>query len=523
MQQHDDKRPVSAHAISLLFVLLATAGFLVARIPALTHRPFDPDEFEHAHAAWCVFKGMLPYKDFFEHHTPWYHYTLRPFFHWFDVDIAFASARHFLLFGRGLSLVLTILSILLVALLGHRWENRKVGLVAGLFLVGQPFFLQKTIEMRPDVLALPFFLGSLWFLLRGLTANPNGARRSLWCFLGGGLSLGAATMCTQKMLFVLPGTLAGLGIWSLFAGRAGRRARIFLTMVFLLGLCVPATLTWAAFALRHAGGEFIANNFLLNANWKHVEAEQLRKLISTSWPVLALSLLGASASQYRFFRSEQRSYGGILLFCTLVGLFAGILVVPVAHRQYYLMPLPIVCLFAAQGLFLLVERAREGARPWILILATIPLSALPILDLQATLKLRNDRQLATLRYVLENTKPTEMVMDGWEGTGVFRPHAFYYFFLHGEMVDRLPREQVNAYLDALESGRIRPRLIAMDENLVALGSRFLRFVKTNYVGKEMPGQDRRASSDLRRFFKKILKPKYANWDGFFYFSKDGMD
>jgi hypothetical protein len=528
MQNNADKRPIktpacTSHTISLYFVMLATAGLFLARIPVVGQRPFDPDEFEHAHAAWCVFKGMLPYKDFFEHHTPWYYYTLRPFFHWFDVDTSFESARHFLLFGRGLSLVLTILSILLVGLIGRLWEDRRVGLVAGLFLVGQPFFFQKTLEMRPDVLALPFFLGGLWFLLRGLATSTDGARRSLRYFLGGGLSLGAAIMCTQKMLFVLPGALAGLGIWSLFPGRVGRRPRILLTMAFLLGVCVPAILTWAAFALHHAGGEFIANNFLLNANWKHIEAEQLRKFIKTSRPVLALSLLGASASLYRFLRSEQRQYGGILLFCTLVGLFAGLLLVPVAYRQYYLMPLPIVCLFAAQGLSLIIECAREGARPWLLILAMIPLAVLPVLDLQATFKVRNDRQLARLRYVFENTKPTDVVMDGWEGMGVFRPHAFYYFFLHGELVDRLPREQVDAYLDALESGRIRPRLIAMDENLVALGSRFLRFVKRNYVRRDMAGQDRRTIADWQKFFKKIVKKNCASWDGFFYFSRDGFD
>jgi len=58
----------------------------------------------------------------------------------------------------------------------------------------------------------------------------------------------------------------------------------------------------------------------------------------------------------------------------------------------------------------------------------------------------------------------------------------------------LPREQVDAYLDALESGRIRPRLIALDQHLVLLGSRFLRFVKSNYTSR----------------------------DGFFYFSKGGI-
>src|SRR5437667_6301149 len=154
--------PSPRRDVSLQFVRLATAAFLVAYIPLLSRRVFDADEFEHAHAAWCWFKGMVPYKDFFEHHTPWYYATLRPLFRWFDVDASFESARHFLLFGRALSLALTVLSVFLVIRIGRTWEDRhggesksrtgtKVGALAGLLLVGQTFFLQKSIEMRPDV------------------------------------------------------------------------------------------------------------------------------------------------------------------------------------------------------------------------------------------------------------------------------------------------------------------------------------------------------------------------------------
>src|SRR5215471_3710956 len=128
------------------FASLATVALLLARLPLLPRRSFDPDEFEHSHAAWSVFKGMLPYKDFFEHHTPWYYYALRPFFKWFDVDGSFESARHFLLFGRSLSFVLTVLSVFLVFRIGRVWADRQVGAVAALLLLGQSVFDQKTIE-----------------------------------------------------------------------------------------------------------------------------------------------------------------------------------------------------------------------------------------------------------------------------------------------------------------------------------------------------------------------------------------
>jgi hypothetical protein len=473
---------------SLQFLVLATVAFLVAYLPLLPRRVFDADEFEHAHAAWCWFKGMVPYRDFFEHHTPWYYATLGPFFRWFDVDASFESARHFLLFGRGFSFALTVLSVFLVIRMGRFGEARRgghgeseIGALAGLLLVGQPFFLRKSLELRPDALALPFFLGALCCLLRGLARNTESPWRRLWCFIGGGLSLGAAVMCTQKMLFALPGLLAGLGVWAL---SASRRSRALLIGAFLAGVCVPGLLTWAAFARRHAGGEFIANNFLLNSQWQHVVTGQFLNLIETSAPVLVLSLLGLATVVARFFRSPERNYGEVLVLCTVLGLFAGVRIIPAAQKQYYLMPLPLVCLFASEGLLWLVDRARRRSRAWLIALAMLPLSVLPVLGLRDSFRSRNDLQLARLRQVFEGTKPTDLVMDGWEGTGVFRPHAFYYYFVHEERESMFSAGRVDAYLDDLESGKIRPRMIALDENLVALGPRFLRFVMNRYASRD---------------------------------------
>jgi len=495
MQSDDERRPVAAAPgassptvarwrVDDAFLLLIITGLLLARIPALPHRIFDPDELQHSHAAWCVSKGMLPYKDFFEHHTPWYYFTLSSFFRWFKVDQSLDSATHFLSFARGLSLLLAALSVLLVSRVGRIWENRKVGLAAAFFLVAQPVFFQKGVEIRPDVLALPFFLAGLWFLVRGLGGAGEVAPQSSRWFFGGGLCLGAAIMCTQKMLFVLPGAFFGLGLWCLAGRRRGFLARAVLVLVGLAGVAVPAALTWAGFALRGGAGQFVANNFLLNARWNVRVGEQLLLVLETSWPALVLCLLGATVCMYRFCRSRQRHYGEVLLLSTLGGLIAGILVVPVAHRQYYFMLLPIVSLFAARGLLFLVELPQERARPWILVCATLPLLVWPIVDLRRSFAVRNDNQMARLSYVFQHTRPTDLVMDGWQGTGVFRPHAFHYFFVHEELLAMLPERDKQAYLDSLESGRIRPRLITLDDNLVALGSRFVRFVLKNYRSED---------------------------------------
>jgi hypothetical protein len=474
-----DRRPID------VFLLVAIAGLLLARLALIPVRVFDPDEFEHAHAAWSVFKGQLPYRDFFEHHTPWYYFALSPFFRWFTVDQSFESARRFLSFGRGVSLALTALSAVLLFLVGRQAAHRRVGLLAALFLVAQPVLIQKTLEIRPDVPALPFYLGGLWFLLRGLSEQEGDAgKRGLAWFLGGGLCLGAAIMCTQKMLFALPGAFAGLGLWALAGGRRTLLPRSLAVAAVLLGIAVPAILTWIVFAAQGAGDPFIYNNFILNSQWRLRSKRHLLVTIETSWPILVLAVVGAAVALRRSHRAPQGRHGDVLLLCTLGGLAAGIAVVPAAYKQYYMMPLPIACVFAARGLCFLVERARSRRRAWLLGGATLVLLIWPAHELTKSLGRRNEAQLAKLRFVFAHTGPSDPVLDGWLGTQVFRPHPHYYFFMHRELLVMLSDADKDAYLGALESGKVRPSLITLDDELLALGPRFVSFLRRNYVSDD---------------------------------------
>jgi hypothetical protein len=463
------------------FLLAAIVVLLAARVPLVLLRAVDNDEFEHAHAAWSVFRGLVPYRDFFEHHTPWYHFTLSPFFRWFPVAESFDAARHFLIFARFLSLALTALSAVLVFLVGRLGASRRVGLLAALFFVGQPALIHRTLEIRPDVLALAFFVAALWFLRHGFLAQEALPARRLRWFVGGGLCLGATVMCTQKMLFALPGAFVGLGLWILAGGPRNLSSRTATVLVVLLAVAAPTAVTWIGFALRGGGGQFIYDNFVINAHWRWRTSRFLLVIFRESWPILFLCILGAWAALFRRGRAGERDHGDVLLLCILVGLVAGLVVVPAAYEQYFLPPLTITCLFAARGLSLILDASRHRSRGWLVVCATVPLLILPVLTLVRDLHRRQGAEMARLEFVYAHTGPTDTVLDGWFGTGVFRPHPLYYFFMHRELQVSLSEREKDGYLDALTSGRVRPALITLDDELRALGPRFLEFVRRNYV------------------------------------------
>ncbi len=69
-------------AVAILLVL----ALLFLRLPLIETCGHNPDELEHLHWSWCVWRGLVPYVDYFDHHTPWLHFFLVQFFDFYDVE-----------------------------------------------------------------------------------------------------------------------------------------------------------------------------------------------------------------------------------------------------------------------------------------------------------------------------------------------------------------------------------------------------------------------------------------------------
>jgi hypothetical protein len=488
---------------------------------------------------------MLIYVDFFENHFPWFYFLVAPLFSFFSVETSVPQAFTFFFLSRYLMWLFAGASLVLSFRLGMLWGGARVAWVGTVLLSLTTVFLGKTIEIRPDVLALPFLLGSLVTLLgaiRGTVSRiPVRGRFAL-----SGALLGAALMFHQKIFFVGPG-LALAMLWYLCDPRGKRNFGDRLSDVLwqTSGFAVPVGVTLGYFAARGALQDFLWFNLLLNFTYGETTSMSpvlLLKVLLRESPVLVvLGLVGFGRGFLEMFGSESFRRGNYVLVLSALSLFVGLFLSPLPYHQYYLMFLPILAMFAAASLIQIVECfvvawGRGGERPmgtlligaamtaltavglsllirwlqppvltetfyvllgvimllvslplylarksdWILAIYLAVMSVGPLGLMFGTLsstKYRNT--LDQIAFVMENTTPTDPVMDGFTGLGVFRPHAYFYWILQEEF-PMISRRQRDSLLADLESGRVHPKLVFLDQNLRLFSSRVAQFIEQNY-------------------------------------------
>lgn len=271
-----------------LTAALVTALACGLRAGLVATQGFDPDEFEHLHGAWSLAHGMWPYRDYFEHHTPWLPLLLAPLVRVFDVDHDPDRAVAFVFFARGLMWVFATLVVGLTFRLADLWAGRATAWVAAALLSTTIAFVDKTVEVRPDVPALACLVGC-WVAALAAFRGDAAARATRWRLAVSGLRGGVAVMFTQKALFALPGLGAVLGWWGLVPPRAeAARAKRTGLVLFAVGAVLPLALTLALFAPRTGTKAFLESNFWLNAHWplRFSPLPLMRRIVvgNAAWP-----------------------------------------------------------------------------------------------------------------------------------------------------------------------------------------------------------------------------------------------
>lgn len=239
---------------------LAVAAAYTLLLAVLTPgRHWDPDEFEHAQAAWMIGQGLIPFVDFFEHHTPLWHLLAAIPASWIRVPVSPDGPLAFLLGARFASLAASSGTAAVTWLLARRLAGPVAATLAAALLASASFFIQTGIEVRPDPFATLGLVITTYALAR--SAGSAGHR---WAFAAG-LAYGLSVLASQKTICAAPGLALGF-LW-LAASRVGTRAAFHRALIAATAalLAILPVLGW--FTAHGAIGAFLHHTVTVNLQW----------------------------------------------------------------------------------------------------------------------------------------------------------------------------------------------------------------------------------------------------------------
>ncbi len=120
----------------------------------------DHDEILNLHASWLIYKGKIPYKNFFLNYPPYFHYLFAHLFHFTHNKFLFT-----LKIARFFMFIFSILSIFILYRIVLYLENKKIVFYAICFLSSFWVFSKETITFRPDNIMLFLLLLSAYLLI----------------------------------------------------------------------------------------------------------------------------------------------------------------------------------------------------------------------------------------------------------------------------------------------------------------------------------------------------------------------
>ena len=318
------------HSVVFLIVLV----LLLARLPLLVNRGFDPDEFQHLHGGYCVSEGQVPYRDYYEHHPPGSPWLLSVLVHlgghqWGTV-----------LAARALMFVLCAVALLITYRALRLQAGAQTAITSLVLLSGTLLFLQKSLEIRPDVPALLCWMGGLYLSLVAFK------REQLRRYALAGVVFGLGFLFTPKLAFGLIGLCLGL-LWACVKRLGMARFGKALLAPLILGSCalLPLLCSLPLLAAQGALDGFVHNVIVMSVGWPQelLPSVYLREFIEQNPFIFLLGLVGFLRALWR-----SRAGGSIALIAgSAATLVVGWFVIPVPWPQYLLPLFPLWAYFAA--------------------------------------------------------------------------------------------------------------------------------------------------------------------------------
>ncbi len=418
--------------------------FLFGRLQVGFERFFDPDEMANANWAYLVFRGAVPYRDFF------YYYT--PFFHWlFSVVFILPEGSYLLILMRiCIWCIYVFLTYILYKIVNKVSQKQVLAVLSCLIFVIFPMTFDKTIDIRPDTLMTLLFFTGVYLLY---VADRQDHKK----FFIAGLLISTSCLVLMKMLYAFPAL-----IYLIFSTYRRKHLHEFIhgqLMPFIIGFSLPFilfifylfinnVLSLAWYDIMRAS---VIYNFSLGTSFTLADA-------LGPWPLIYLKNGGVSLPwivQISFWLlgllgipvviAKNRRFGifiAVFVFFALVFLF-------ILERPFvqYFIPLSVVfsitIIYSLELFYKLFKSIKGNILFHTISLTIFMFLFLGFLSKSFFLQYRervvptNTEQMEVLRQVYEHIPKNETAVD-LVGSYVYRLNGFFYNFpLYASVIDKI--------------------------------------------------------------------------------------
>lgn len=379
----------------MAFIFVVLALMRVYYVPG-----FLMDTYEHIHSSWLVSEGLIPYRDFYEHHHPLLWYLFAPVTQLFyrDANIIYV-ARIIAVFGYLWTLYLTYV-------LARDYSKSKTGgLFAILFFLCVPSLWLDVQNLRPDIFMYISILAAIKYFFDYLDKHQI----KYLCF--------SYFLWFVAFLFLQKALIIGFGFglanfWLIYKKEMTWSDAAKASVVPLFLFLVLLAILYRFDLLK----DYYSWNFLFNVIVKEHYGIHTAGFLKHFFYAVIITFLAVTLT-YRY------SYKGNTLF--LMWLVAGLSSLDFAPcPQYYFLNFVLSAILLAPFFKLCYTKNTL----LVLIILTLALfrSFYYLQNYKFSKSIKND--VLMIDYVIKNTGPHDKLLNGWIPHNLFNPDTDYYWF-----------------------------------------------------------------------------------------------
>jgi len=314
--------------------------------------------------------------------------------------------------GRLLSIILSLISTFLIFLIGKRFLGKTGGLLAAFFFAFLPYNIYYSRVILPEPIAVVFGLASIWFFIKYIDKE-----KTFYLFFSAFWFSLSLLIKPFLIFYALPLIYLLLDKYSVENLMKNGKLLIKLTLYF--AFMVISFLLWRIWINRYPEGiplfewAFNADNIRFRpAFWRWIFGERLGNLILGIWGIFPF-LVGIITKSKKYF--VQFFFLSQVLYMSVVATAS------VKHDYYQILIIPSVALAIAQGILFLVNS--EKINQWIvrpvLVFATLMMFGMSFYQVKEYYKINHPEIIVAGDAVKRLTPKDARIVAPYNGDTAF--------------------------------------------------------------------------------------------------------